>query len=148
MFADFLLAALHHLLVFIIVGAVAAQLALVRPGLSAAGIGRVARFDAVYGGAALALLVVGVGRVVWGVRGWEYYSANHAFWTKMAAFALMGLLSVVPTRRILAWAKASRAERHFVVPDGEIARVRRFIHLEAGLLVLLPVLAAAMARNL
>lgn len=148
MLLDFVLASLHHLLVFVLVGMVAAQMVLLRAGLSGAAITRLARIDAIYGGAALALIVVGIARVVWGVRGWEYYSGNHAFWTKMAVFALMGALSIVPTRRILAWAKAARSEPGYAVPAGEIARVQTFVRAEGATLILLPVLAAAMARNL
>ncbi|MNT84668.1 hypothetical protein D3C72_2247120 [compost metagenome] len=83
-------------------------------------------------------------RVIFGASGWEYYVANYAFWAKMAAFLVMGLLTVPPTLAIRRWMKAGA---DYVVPADEIAANRRFIHLQAGVLVLIPIFAAAMARG-
>ena len=49
---------------------------------------------------AMLIIVVGVGRVLFGLKGWEFYVYNWAFWAKMAAFALVGLLSIQPTIRL------------------------------------------------
>ena len=97
--ADLVLAILHHLLVFSLAGLLAAELALIRPSLSGPGLGLLGRIDRTYGGVAVAVIVVGVCRVIFGLKGWEYYVANHAFWGKMAAFVIVGLLSIRPTMR-------------------------------------------------
>ncbi len=139
---DLVLAILHHLLVFTLAGLLAAELALTRPGLSGQGLGLLGRIDAAYGGVAMAVIAVGVCRVLFGLKGWEYYVSNHAFWAKMAAFVAVGLLSIPPTRRIIAWRRGAGT-----VPEGEIAAVRAWLKGEAFFLALVLVFAAAMARG-
>lgn len=144
MLTDFILASAHHLLVFGLVAVFAAESALIRPGLSGAALARVGRLDGVYGMLALAVIVVGVSRVVFGLKGWDYYAGNHAFWGKMAAFVAIGLLSIGPTVAILRWRRSPDKP----VSDAEIARVRRYIKAQALLFGLLLVFAAAMARGI
>ena len=141
---DLILASSHHLVVFLLVAIFAAEFALLRPGLAGSRIGQLARIDAAYGGVAMLVIVVGVLRVIFGASGWEYYVSNYAFWAKMAAFLVMGLLTVPPTLAIRRWLKAGQ---DYVVPAEEISANRRFIYLQAGVLVLIPIFAAAMARG-
>jgi putative membrane protein len=145
---DFLLASFHHVAVFALVIALGAELVMVRAGLDAAAVARLGRLDAAYGGLAGLVLVAGLLRVVFGAAGWEYYVGNWVFWTKMGLFALVGLMSVVPTIAILGWRKRQAAEPGFVPDTTEVLRLRRLIHLEAVLLLLIPVAAAAMARGI
>ncbi len=141
---SFLLACAHHLAVFSLVGIFAAEFALLRPGLAGSRLGQLARIDAAYGGMAAVVIVVGVLRVwLGGVDPW-YYLGNHAFWGKMAAFLVMGLLTIQPTMAIRRWVKEGA---DYVVPVKEIGVSRRFVHLQAGVLVLIPLFAAAMARG-
>lgn len=141
---DLLLAVLHHVLVFSLAGLLAAELVLVRPGLGGENLGLLGRIDGAYGGLALSVIVVGVLRVLFGMKGWEYYVSNHAFWGKMAAFVIVGLLSIRPTMRILAWRRSGAQ----TVPDGEIAAVRSWIRGEIFFLVVVIFFAAAMARGI
>jgi putative membrane protein len=145
---DLILACLHHLLILMYAGVFIAEAFLVRPGLTGANLALVARLDAMYGGIAGAIILVGIGRVFFGLKGWEYYIYNWAFWAKMAAFLTMGLLSTLPTGRILKWRKAAAGDPGFVVPDGEIAAARNFIRAEAIALALVPIFAAMMARGI
>ncbi|MEW9838161.1 DUF2214 family protein [Mesorhizobium marinum] len=140
---DLILAILHHFLVFALAGLLAAELALIRPGLSGRNLGLVGRLDGAYGGVAMAVIVVGVCRVIFGLKGWEFYVSNHAFWGKMIAFVIVGLLSIKPTMRILAW-RRSGAD---AVPDTEILAVRSWLKGEVFFLALVLVFAAAMARG-
>jgi putative membrane protein len=144
---DLLLTIGHHLSVFTLVGIIAAEFVLLRPGLAGGRIGQLARIDAAYGGVAALVVVVGVLRVIYGAAGWEYYAGNHAFWGKMAAFVVVGLLSVQPTIAIRNWARAERATPDYAVPAAELARGRRFLHAEVAVLALIPVFAAVMARG-
>ena len=146
MMTDFVLASLHHALIFLLMAALAAELVLVRPGLAGVSLGRLARIDGAYGALSLAVLAVGVCRVVWGAKGWEAYSGNVWFWHKMAAFLIVGLLSIGPTMRFLRWRKQAAANPSYAVADAEVKAARRFIHAEAGIFLLIPIFAAAMAR--
>ncbi|MCR6635500.1 DUF2214 family protein [Devosia sp.] len=128
-------------------GIFAAEFALIRPGLGGIRLGQLARIDAAYGAVATVVIVVGILRVWFGgVDPW-YYLGNHAFWGKMAAFLVMGLLTIQPTIAIRRWAKAGEGAADYVVPEGEIGTSRRFVHLQAGVLLLIPIFAAAMARG-
>ena len=130
---DLLLAISHHLMVFLLVAIFAAEFVLLRPGLSGSRIGHLARVDAAYGGVATLVIIVGVLRVT--------------FWAKMAAFLAAGLLTIPPTLAIRRWLKASEDDVAYIVPPDEIAASRRYIHLQAGILILIPIFAAAMARG-
>jgi putative membrane protein len=140
---DLLLAILHHFLVFSLAGLLAAELVLLRPGLSGPNLSLLGRIDGAYGGIALAVIVVGVCRVIFGLKGWEYYVSNHAFWGKMIAFVIVGLLSVPPTIRIIRWRRGGSE----AVPEGEVMAVRSWIKGEVFFLALVLVFAAAMARG-
>jgi putative membrane protein len=144
---DLILASAHHLAVFTLVGLFAAEFAMLRPGLSGPRIKQLAGIDAAYGAVAGIVIVVGIVRVIFGQSGWQYYVGNHMFWGKMGAFLIMGLLTVPPTMAIRRWLKASNADAGYEIPAAEIATNRRFIHLQAGILLFIPIFAAAMARG-
>jgi len=144
---DLLLAIAHHLAVFTLVGLFAAEFALLRPGLSGPRIGQLARLDAAYGGVAGLVIVVGILRVIFGAAGWEYYAGNHAFWGKMVAFVIMGLLTIPPTLAIRKWQRGLAADAAYSPASADVARNRRYLHIQAGFLLLIPIFAAAMARG-
>lgn len=144
---DLVLACAHHVAVFTLVALFAAEFALLRPGLSGARIGQLARIDAAYGAVAGIVIVVGIIRVIFGAVGWEYYVGNHAFWGKMAAFLVMGLLTIPPTMAMRRWVKAGEGSADYAPPEAEVASNRRFLHLQAGVLLLIPIFAAMMARG-
>lgn len=145
--ADLALAVAHHILIFTIAGIITFEIGIVRSDLNAAAIARLARIDAMYGLCAVAVLAAGFTRAVYAAKGWDYYAANPYFWAKIAAFALVGVLSIVPTVAIVRWRRASKANAAFMPTPDDIAGVARFLRLEAGAFVLIPVFAAVMARG-
>lgn len=145
---DLLLAATHHLLVFALAAALAAELVLLRPGLAGEAIGRLARIDRAYGGLAGGVILIGIGRVIFGLKSWEFYVHNPLFWAKMAAFAAVGLLSIQPTRIILRWSRQSGTDGAAPVPEADVATIRAYVVAQAAIFALIPVLAAAMARGI
>lgn len=147
MTTDVVLASLHHLLILMYAGVFIAEAFLLRPGLGGANLKLLARLDSMYGSIAGAVIVIGIARVYFGLKGWEYYIYYWVFWAKMSAFALMGLLSVVPTMRIIQWRKAAEADPAYVVPDQDVAAARTFVRAEAAAFALVPIFAAMMARG-
>src|ERR1700692_2663240 len=107
MSTDLLLAIAHHLLIFTIAAILAIEFAVIRPGIDPIQIKRVARFDLGYGIAASLLVGIGFARVFYGVKGSAFYLQNPVFWAKIVVFALVGLLSVHPTLRLLAWRRGA-----------------------------------------
>ena len=148
MMTDLILAIAHHLLAFSLLGILFAQYAIVRPGLAGAALSRVRMLDRFYGLVAGLLIVAGVLRVIYGLKGPDFYLAYPVFWAKMAAFLAVGLLSVPPTMRILAWGRRASADPDFVVPDAEIRRVRIWLGVELAVFVPIPIFAAMMARGI
>jgi putative membrane protein len=144
---DLVLASAHHIAVFTLVALFAAEFALLRPGLSGSRIKQLSGLDAAYGVMAGVVIVIGLLRVFFGSIEESYYWSNHAFWGKMLAFLAMGLLTIPPTLAIRRWLKASAGAADYVPPATEITASRRYIHLQAGVLVLIPIFAAAMARG-
>lgn len=144
---DLVLAIAHHLLVFSLAGIIAAEFVLVRNEMNAATVRRLAGIDRHYGIVAMLVVAVGAARVYWGLKGWEFYVYNWVFWAKMAAFAGVGLLSIMPTMRFLSWRRLAGADPDWRVPEAQLAPVRTCIRAEAALFLLIPVFAAAMARG-
>ncbi|MER8404172.1 DUF2214 family protein [Mesorhizobium sp. M0203] len=144
---DLVLAIFHHLLVFSLAGIIGAEFVLIRSDLSAATLKRLVGIDRHYGIIAMLIIVAGIGRVVYGLKGWEFYVYNWMFWAKMAAFAIVGLLSIIPTIRFLSWNRKVVANPGFQVPAAELTSVRTYVRTEALIFLLIPVFAAAMARG-
>jgi putative membrane protein len=135
--------------VFGIASVLAAELALMRPAaMSPQTVRLLGRFDLAYGVMALAILVVGFLRVKYGAKGAGFYMHNPAFWAKIAAFAVVGLISVRPTLRILAWQKLAKADAAFVPALDEVGSLRRLMLLEIHVFALIPIFAAMMARGI
>ena len=147
MSTDLILAIFHHLGVFTIAGIIAAEWALVRPDMTSEKIRQVAKIDAAYGIAAALVLLIGFARVFFGLKGSAFYMQNPVFWAKISAFIVVGVLSVTPTLLFIHWRDKAKSDPSFVPSAAQIASVRRYIKIEAHVFVLIPILAAAMARG-
>jgi len=144
---DLILAIAHHLLVFSLIGILAAELALCRPGVSGSSLTTLAKVDASYGACALLIVVVGICRVIFGIKGAQYYLHNPWFWGKMSAIVIVALLSIPPTIAVLHWRKAARAAPGFIPDDRAVSRVRRYFMGEFAFLAVVLACAATMARR-
>jgi putative membrane protein len=145
---DAWLSALHFVLAFALVAILAAQWALIRPGVAAAALRLAAHLDRGYGAAALLLLGAGFARVFYGAKGASFYLSNPVFWAKLALFAAAGLLSIVPTVQLIRWSRRLRDQPSFLPSDAHVRGVRRWLHAEAIVLALIPFAAAALARGI
>lgn len=145
---DLVLEFIHHLAVFGIVAVIAAEFALITPGVTGPSLQRLGMLDGVYGGLATLVLVAGFARVIWGDAGWEFYVLNWVFWTKIALFVVVGLLSIPPTIAIARWRKAGREDAAFAVPADGVAGIRRYFLAEFAVLAFIPIFAAMMARGI
>lgn len=139
------LAIAHHILIFGLAIMLAMELAYLRGERPP--IKRLAGLDAGYGMTALLIVAVGVGRVLWGAKGWAAYEANPFFWAKVGTFAVIGLCSIAPTLAFLRWRKTLRADPTFAPDPSKVARVARWVRIELLLLFPLVAFAAAMARS-
>ena len=147
MTTDTLLAILHHLLAFGLVGLIMAEWAILRGQPSVDVVARIARIDLFYGICAGLLVVVGTLRVIYGVKGYAFYTSNPVFWLKVGLFALAGLLSIPPTIRVIRWSRA--ANNGGALPDAaEWLTTRKLIVWELHALSGVMICAALMARGI
>jgi putative membrane protein len=144
---DLILAIAHHLCVFTLAGLLIAEVALLRPGIAGERIKQIGAVDAAYGAMAGLVIVVGVLRVIFGDKGADYYTHNWAFWLKMAAFLIVGVLSAPPTLAILGWRRQLKADPAFTPDPLLVGRLRRFFTGEIIAFAFIPAFAAAMARG-
>ena len=146
MTTDAWLAIAHHLAAFTLLAIIVAEFVLVRPGLHGVELQRLRRFDALYGVTAGVVLIVGISRLIWGAKPFDFYGDNPFFWLKMAAFATVGLLSIRPTMRYLRWTAAGE-EAGEPDPD-EIRQARHLLVAQLSVFAVIPVCAALMARGI
>lgn len=144
---DLVLAIAHHFAVFSVFGLLIAEVVLLRPGIAADRIRQLGLVDTLYGAASMLVILAGVSRVIWGAAGWEYYVANWAFWAKMAAFIVVGILSVPPTLAVLGWRRQLAADASFSPDPAQVATLRRFFAGELVVFAFIPAFAAMMARG-
>jgi putative membrane protein len=144
---DLLLAMAHHLLAFSLAAVIAVEAVLVWRPPSRDALKLLADIDRLFGILAALIVVIGIGRVVFGLKGWQFYIYNPVFWAKMAAFLIVGLLSIQPTLRFIKWSRAAARDSAYIVPATELESVRRFIRWEIVFFALIPLFAAAMARG-
>lgn len=147
MTTEALLAYAHFLAILTMTVFLASEAALCRKEwMNAAVVERLARVDLIYGISAVAVLVTGVARTWWGIKGTSWYWTQPLLHVKVTLFVVVGLLSIGPTVRFLRWRRNLRASG--VLPsDGEIRSTRRLVMIEAHLVALIPLAAVFLARG-
>ncbi len=148
MLTDSLLAYVHHVAAFALVAILFVEMALCKPGMTPTQLRTLSRYDALYGVLAAVLLLAGTMRVIWGIKGAQFYAHNPAFHAKVGLFIAIGLLSVPTTLRYIRWRAALKADAQYRPGTDEIKGARRFIHMQAGLIIFLPLLAVLAARGI
>ncbi|CAJ0744194.1 hypothetical protein R16034_04212 [Ralstonia edaphis] len=148
MWLDALLAYLHYISIFTLIVFITAEAVVLRPDMTPEIRKRLARYDAAYGAAAVAVVVTGVLRVVYGAKGYAFYVHNPVFHLKVGLFILVGLMSIVPTINILRWKKQGKTLPDFVPTPSEIAKTRRWVMIESHLIIFIPLAAVLMARGI
>jgi putative membrane protein len=142
-----LLAYAHILAILTMVVFLASEAALCRvQWLNAAVVERLARIDTIYGIAAASVLLTGIARTWWGVKGTAWYWTNPLLHVKLTLFVLIGLLSIKPTITFLRWRRELRATG--ALPDEkQIRQARRLVMVQAHILPLIPLVAVFLARG-
>lgn len=142
-----IMASLHHILAFMLTAALVYEFVAYRKGLTAAEARRIQRVDLVYGISAGLLIVVGLLRVYFFEKGPNFYFNNHVFWTKMALFVIIGLLSIYPTIRYIKWNPTLAENKAPEIPDAEFRNIRLLLWLEMAGIILILFAAPLMARG-
>ena len=128
-------------------GSIIYELVAFRKDLTLAEARRIQRMDIVYGVSAAIVLIVGLLRVFNYEKGAPFYAQNLFFWTKMAGFALVALLSIYPTVRFLSWIKSLAKNELPQLTDQEVSRIKLILRLEMVGIAIILLSAALMARG-
>ncbi|MBL8507138.1 DUF2214 family protein [Chitinimonas sp. JJ19] len=144
MMSNALLASLHYLGAMVLMACLLAEHLLLKPELDAALARKLARIDAIYGLTAITQIATGIARM-YSEKGTALYLQNPVFHLKITIFVLLGLLSIYPTLRFIAWSRAAKSAG-LLIP-AEYKRVIMLIRVQLLLLLALPILASLMARG-
>ena len=147
MYTSALMAFLHHLAAFSLVGALVAEVVLFKPPLTLEQARRLQRVDQVFGAAAVALLVVGLLRVFYFEKGAGYYFGNGFFLAKLTLFILASLISIYPTMLFISWSRALRAGEVPAITPTATIRTRMCLMLEMTAILGILLCAPFMARG-
>lgn len=147
MVLESLLAYLHIAAILGLVVFLTSEAALCRSEwLNPAVVHRLVRVDGLYLAAAIAVLATGIARSAWGVKGLGWYWTQPLLHAKLGLFVVIGLMSSIPTRAFFRWRRA--LERDGTLPSPEaVKQVRRWLMIEAHLLLLVPLAAVMLARG-
>ena len=143
-----IMAFLHHLAAFTLVGTLIYEHTAFRKDITFAEARRLQRMDLVYGISAGFVLIVGLMRVFYFEKGAPFYAHNLFFWTKMAGFALVALLSIYPTIRFLSWNKFFAKNQVPEISDQDAARIKLILRLELVAIAVILFSAALIARGI
>ena len=140
------LLAYAHIMAFLMAATfLASETALCRmEWMNAAVVERLARVDLLYGISAALMLVTGLARTWWGMKGTAWYWSQPLLHAKVTLFVVIALMSIVPTLRFLRWRRDLRA--HGTLPSQEAVRgTRRLVMVEAHIMAVIPLLALFLA---
>jgi len=138
---------LHYLSIFLLFALLTLEHQLFKPPLDLPRARSLIRVDIAYGLSAGLVLASGIARLLWYGKGPAYYLHNSLFHAKFGLFILIALLSILPTVVFLNWRNDLRAGQVPQLSARLGTLVIMCIRLELLLLLILPLLAALMARG-
>jgi putative membrane protein len=142
-----ILAYAHFLSIFALASVIAAEVILFRQVMASEIFRRLRTIDTWYGILAGVVVITGLCRLWFGIKGPQYYQYNPIFWTKMALFVAVGLISIVPTVAYIRWGRAHAGDGPLELSVPEFGRIRGLLWLEVGLFIFIPLCATFMARG-
>lgn len=147
MLTESLLAYAHFIAILSLVVFLTSEAALCRPEwMNAAVVRRLGRLDMIYMFAAIAVLATGLLRTWLGVKGFGWYWQQPLLHLKVTLFVVIGLLSIKPTRAFMRWRRQLDATGALPA-EADVRGVRRWIMVQAHLLLLVPLAATLLARG-
>ena len=107
---------------------------------------RLVKVDRIYGAAAAAVLLTGLARTWWGIKGSAWYWTNGLLHLKLGLFLAVALMSIKPTMMFIRWRRQLRAGGG--LPDeAQVRQARRWVMVQTHVIALLPLPAVFLARG-
>lgn len=147
MILEALLAYAHILLILSLVVFSTSEAALCRVDwMNAKIVERLVTVDRIYGATAVGVLLTGIARTWWGVKGAGWYWANALLHLKVGLFIAVALMSIKPTLMFIRWRRQLRADGR-LPGEAEIRQARRWVMVQAHIIALIPLAAVFLARG-
>ncbi len=147
MLTEALIAYAHFLAILTMVVFLSSEAALCRhEWLNAAVIRRLATVDRIVTIAAVAVLLTGIARTVWGHKGAGWYWHQPLLHLKLSLYVLGAVLAYKPRAAFRRWVADLDAKGVFP-GEAEIKSVRRSVMIQAHILAVVPLVAAFLARG-
>ena len=142
-----LLAYAHFLAILTLVVFISSEAALCRTEwMNAKVVERLGKVDMIYGIAAGVVLLTGLARTWWGIKGAGWYWTNGLLHLKLTMFIVVGLISIKPTLVFRRWNKELKATG--ALPDeAQVRSTRKLVMIQAHLIALIPLVAVFLARG-
>jgi putative membrane protein len=141
------LAWLHYLAMMFLAAALIAEHLMFSPRPDLAIARKIVIVDLIYGVSLLVVLVTGFGRLFHGGKGALFYMQNAAYHTKFTLFVVMAAIWIYPAIKFFGWRRTLRGGGTPSMSDAEARRVFMAIRIQLLILVVIPLLAAMMARG-
>jgi len=135
---------IHFICVFSIVACVATEFFLLKKTLTRTEISRIAAIDAVYGIAAMILIIAGLTLALGNIgKPSIFYKNNPVFYTKLGLFLIVGLISIRPTIFFIKQKKGEPNET-ITIPN----HISKALLIELIILAIIPLFAGLMAHGI
>jgi len=142
-----LLAYAHLLAILTLVVFISSEAALCRAEwMNARVVERLARVDRIYGIASAVVLLTGLARTWWGIKGGAWYWHNGLLHLKLAMFVAVALMSIKPTLMFRAW-RRQLASGGALPGDDQVKTASKWVVWQANLIALIPLAAVFLARG-
>lgn len=141
------LAWLHYLAMMFLAAALIAEHLMFSPRPDLAIARKIVIVDLIYGISLLVVLATGFGRLFHGGKGALFYMQNAAYHTKFTLFVVMAAIWIYPAIKFFGWRRTLRGGGTPSMSDAEARRVFMAIRIQLLILVVIPLLAAMMARG-
>lgn len=143
---DSLLHFVHFLMIFSLASLLACEIALFAKSIPRATFNRLAVVDRWYGISAGLVIVTGLSLLFFGLKPASFFTHNPVFWTKMALFVCVALLSIPMTVQLIRTPEGRSDVVTF--DDNDYRRLRSFLWAQVAVFVFIPLCAALMANGI
>lgn len=143
MLQEWILAILHVSAFLAVVVFLSGQISLCRPQWwNEAVLQRLKRLNVLYWASVMAVILSGLARAAFGVKGWIFYAGQPIFWFKLLSFIAVSLMSLRVNTTYRRWSANT-----FMDAQG-IDALRRWMMIQAHVIMLFPLLGLMMVYGL
>ncbi len=140
--------AFHFIGIILLFVSLSVELLLLKTKLTYQEASKISKADMLYGVASVLIFTTGLLKIFYFGKGSGYYLNNYLMWSKLALFTVVGALSIYPTIFFIKWRKKIKQKESIAIDPETYQLLKRLIHSELMVAILIPFLATLMARGI